>query len=107
MKRMIQNTYSELRKSDYFKNLVLLTTGVGFSQFIPLLLLPILTRFFTPYDFGVLAIFLALIQLISLTSTFRLEMAILLPKKDTDAAILCLKSFFFLFSICSIKLFCC
>jgi len=66
---------------------------VGFSQLIPLILLPILTRFFSPEDFGFLAIFMAITQLIAISSTFRLEMAVVLPKKDTDAAILCLAAF--------------
>ena len=90
---MIKKIYNELIDSNYFKNLFILTSGVGFSQLIPLLLLPILTRFFSPYDFGLLAIFLAAIQLIATSSTFRLEMAVVLPKKDTDAAILCIRAF--------------
>lgn len=104
MIRPFKKIYNELINSTYFKNLLLLTSGVGFSQLIPLLLLPILTRFFSPYDFGILAIFLALIQLIAIVGTFRLEMAVVLPKKDTDAAILCLLAFFALSLISCIVL---
>ncbi len=93
MFQIIKDLYKELLDSHYFKNLFILTSGVGFSQIIPLLILPILTRFFSPYDFGVLAIFLAIIQLIATSSTLRLEMAVILPKKDTDAAILCVRAF--------------
>ena len=55
MFQIIKDLYKELLDSNYFKNLFILTSGVGFSQIIPLLILPILTRFFSPYDFGVLA----------------------------------------------------
>ena len=94
MIRVLKNIYHELVNSKYMKDIFVLTTGVGFSQLIPLLLLPILTRFFSPTEFGVLAIFMAITQLLAISSTFRLEMAVVLPKKDTDAAILCLMSFF-------------
>ena len=100
----LKNIYFELVESRYFKNLFLLTTGVGVSQLIPLFLLPILTRFFSPTDFGVLAIFLAIVQLLAITTTLRLEMAIVLPKKDTDAALLCLTAMLFL-SVFSILFF--
>ena len=39
--------FREIYRSQYFRNLFLLSSGVGFSQLIPLLLLPILTRFFS------------------------------------------------------------
>mgnify|MGYP001217021060 CR=1 FL=1 len=93
MINFLKNIYIELRNSQYLKNLFILTGGVGFSQLIPLLLLPVLTRFFTPVDFGVFALFMAIVQLLSIVMTFRLEMAVVLPKKDVDAALLCLMSF--------------
>ena len=96
MINFLKNLYCELMESRYFKNLFVLTTGVGVSQLIPLFLLPILTRYFSPTDFGILAIFMAMVQLLAISTTLRLEMAIVLPKKDTDAALLCLIAFFFL-----------
>ena len=106
MIKFIENILHEIIHSQYVKNLFVLTTGVGLSQLIPLLLLPLLTRFFSPAEFGVLALFLAVIQLLSIVATFRLEMAVLLPKKDSDAAILCFISFFILLtSVLLISLF--
>ena len=48
MIKFIKNILHEIMHSQYVKNLFVLTTGVGLSQLIPLLLLPILTRFFPP-----------------------------------------------------------
>ena len=96
MIKFIKNIYFELMHSQYVKNLFVLIGGVGFSQLIPLLLLPILTRFFSPVDFGVFALFMAIIQLLAIAMTFRLEMAVVLPQKDSDAALLCFMSFWFL-----------
>ena len=70
MIKFIKNTYVELIHSQYVKNLFVLIAGVSFSQLIPLLLLPILTRFFSPVDFGVFALFMAIIQLLAITMTF-------------------------------------
>ena len=92
MRKMIFDIISELKSSKYLKNILVLSSGVGISQLIPLIALPFLTRFFSPYDFGILAIFLALTQLIAISSTLRLEMAVVLPKKYS-AAILCLNAF--------------
>ena len=92
MMQFFKKTYGEIVNSNYFKNLFVLTSGVGVSQLIPFLLLPILTRFFTPSDFGVFALFMAIIQLLTIPMTCRLEMAVILPKKDTDAALLCFMS---------------
>ena len=92
MMQFFRHIYREVINSQYFKNMFLLTSGVGVSQLIPFLLLPILTRFFSPVDFGFFALFMAIIQLLSTSMTFRLEMAVVLPKKNTDAALLCIIS---------------
>ncbi|MAQ69859.1 MAG: hypothetical protein CMD23_02040 [Flavobacteriales bacterium] len=107
MIHFFKKTYHEVVSSNYFKNLFVLTSGVGLAQLIPFLLLPILTRFFTPTDFGVFAVFMAIIQLLAIPMTLRLEMAVVLPKKDTDAALLCFMSlvslvFFSLLSLLSL-----
>ena len=99
MIKFLNNLYTEVVNSKYMRDILVLTSGVGLSQLIPLLLLPILTRFFSPTEFGVLAVYMAIVQLLAISSTFRLEMAVILPKKDTDAAILCLRAFFSLFVI--------
>ena len=90
----IKKLYSQLIGSVYLRNIFILSSGVGSSQVIALLLLPFLTRFFSPNDFGVFAVFMSIIQLIAISATFRLEMAIVLPKKDSDAVLLCLMSLF-------------
>ena len=104
----LKKTYHEVVNSSYFKNLMTLTWGVGASQLIPFFLLPVLTNEallgvnFSPSDFGILALFMAIIQLFTISMTLRLEMAVVLPKKDTDAALLCLISFLVLFLFSSL-----
>jgi O-antigen/teichoic acid export membrane protein len=60
-------------------------TGTGLAQAIPIATSPILTRLFTPEDYGVFAIYIAIISIASIVVTGRYEMAVLLPKNDRDA----------------------
>lgn len=47
---------------------------------------PVLTRLYTPEDFGLLAIFTALLALLTVVASGRYELAIPLPESDQDAA---------------------
>ncbi|WP_228720540.1 lipopolysaccharide biosynthesis protein [Arcobacter acticola] len=62
-----------------------LMTGTTIAQAIPIAISPILTRIYTPEDFGVFALYIAIASIVSVIATGRYEMAIMLPKKDSDA----------------------
>lgn len=72
-------------KSSFAKNVSVLASGTIIGQAAPILFSPILSRLFSPQEFGSLAIFLAIASFISNVSMFRYEFAIVLPKKDRDA----------------------
>ena len=72
-------------KSDFAKNVITLMTGTTVAQAIPIAISPILTRIYTPKDFGILALFVSITAIFSTIATARYEMAIMLPKKDEDA----------------------
>lgn len=73
------------KKHTYAKNILTLITGTGLAQLIPIIISPILTRIFSPEDFGVFALYMAYSSIISIFVTGRYELAILLPKIDRDA----------------------
>jgi O-antigen/teichoic acid export membrane protein len=60
-------------------------TGATIAQAIPVALSPILTRIYTPEDFGVFALFIAITSIFGTIANGRYELAIVLPKKDEDA----------------------
>lgn len=62
-----------------------MVTGTVIAQLIPLLISPILTRIYSPEDFGAYAIYFSLLMILSVASTGKYEMAIVLPKEDSDA----------------------
>jgi len=72
-------------KSDFTKNVITLMTGTTIAQAIPIAISPILTRIYTPEDFGVLALFIGLTSILSIIATGRYELAIMLPKKEDYA----------------------
>ena len=72
-------------KSEFSRNVMILMTGTTIAQAIPIAISPILTRIYTPEDFGIYAIFLAISAIFGSISNARYELAIMLPKKDEDA----------------------
>ncbi len=72
-------------KSEFSQNVLTLMIGTTIAQAIPIVISPILTRIYTPKDFGVLALFLAISTIFGSIANARYEIAIMLPKKDEDA----------------------
>lgn len=77
---------SILPKEEFNRNVLTLMTGTAIAQVIPLAITPILTRLYSPEQFGVFALFVVVTTTLSTLATGRYELAIMLPRKDTDAA---------------------
>ena len=67
-------------KSEYIRHILTIVTGTMLAQFLPLLITPLLTRLYSPEYFGFFGNFIAITAMLSSIISFRLEMAILLPK---------------------------
>jgi O-antigen/teichoic acid export membrane protein len=72
-------------KSEFARNVLTLMTGTTIAQAIPIAISPILTRIYTPEDFGIFALYMSVASILSVVATGRYELAIMLPKKDEDA----------------------
>jgi O-antigen/teichoic acid export membrane protein len=75
-----------LPKSEFSKNVLTVMTGTGMAQAITILCSPILTRIFTPEEFGIFYIFSALADILVIFATGRYELAILIPEDEKEAA---------------------
>jgi O-antigen/teichoic acid export membrane protein len=62
----------------------MISTGV--SQAIPVLVSPFLSRLFKPEEFGVMALVLTVAAALSVLATGRLELAVVMPDTDKEAA---------------------
>jgi len=72
-------------KSEFSRNVLTLMTGTTVAQAIPIAISPILTRIYTPEDFGIVAFFVAISTILGSLANGSYELAIVLPKKDEDA----------------------
>ena len=72
-------------RSEFSQNVLTLMTGTTLSQAIPIAISPILTRIYKPEDFGIYAIFIAIITILGTIVSGRYELAIMLPKSDENA----------------------
>ena len=81
MKEWIQ----KIAHSELVRNSAKLLTANVVAQAIGLLVYPILTRLYSPEDFGLLNLFLSIGGVLVLLATAEYQYAIVLPKKDEDA----------------------
>jgi lipopolysaccharide exporter len=82
------------RRTSFFANTALLVGGSGLSQIVLAITAPLLTRLYSPADFGVYAVLLALVNFGAIIASLRYEAAIVLPKTDRAAANLAALSLF-------------
>lgn len=69
----------------FYKNVFSLFKGSFLSQLIPLLLSPILTRLYSPSEFGILAVFTSISIVLGSVINGRYEQALVLVKSQSEA----------------------
>ncbi len=79
------NKIKKITGGDFFKNVLVSLTGSGLAQLITLLALPVLTRLFTPAEFGLFALYLSIANIIGNVAGGRMGSAIMIPKEDKEA----------------------
>ena len=67
--------------------------GTAFAQLIGFLCLPILTRLYTPEDYSVLGVYVAIVAILAVISCLRFDIAIPIPENENDGKALLLLSF--------------
>ena len=72
-------------KSSFFKNITILSGGSALSQIIGILISPILSRLYTPKDFGLVGSLLAFTSVISLIGSLKYDQAIVTEKNNQSA----------------------
>ncbi len=92
-KHRLKSIITKLRKSSFIKNVVVVMTGSAVAQILGFTLTPIISRLFSPSDFGVFGSFGAILSVISAGITLEYTQAMMLPKKNEDAINLLMLSF--------------
>src|SRR5690625_6821617 len=84
--------------------MLILLMGSGFSKLIGVAVIPILTRVYSPEEYGVMAVYVSFVAILSPMLTLRYIQAIPLPKKNLAAMHLVFIAFL-LIGIFSVLLF--
>lgn len=93
LKKISLNPKKLLPKSSFAKSVSVLAGGTAAGQFIVVAASPILTRLYSPEDFGLLAVYGGILGILGVVASLRYELAIPLPEYDRKAAsvaVLCL-----------------
>ena len=82
---MIKKYIQKLLKHTFVMQVATLMSGTALSQGILLAATPLLTRLYTPEEFGIFALYVSILAPISMISSLRYETAIMLPEDNEDA----------------------
>jgi O-antigen/teichoic acid export membrane protein len=74
-----------LISSTFTRNLLTLITGNTIALIIPIILYPLLSRIFTPEDYALFGVYFSVYIFLEIASAGRYELAVVIPKKDSDA----------------------
>lgn len=72
--------------SRFITNVLKLVSGSVIAQALGILLVPIISRLYSPGDFGVFQVFVAIAGILAVLSCLSYQLAIMLPKEDEDSA---------------------
>lgn len=95
----IINRIKNVFNSDFNKNVIALAFGTTMAQIITYVSYPIVSRLYTPQEFGLFGLFTSIAGMITLISTGRYELAIVLPSLNKNAFHLMILSFFINFFV--------
>ena len=85
---MIGKKIDIIISSEFFKSSAILILGSFFAQVFPFLMQPFLRRIFTPDEFGIAAVYLAILSILTIIASLNYSVTILLPKSDDEASYL-------------------
>ena len=75
-----------LPRASFARSVGVLAGGTAAAQAIGVLVLPVITRLYTPADLSLLAVYSSILGFVAVVACLRLDIAIPLPERDEDAA---------------------
>ncbi|WP_445682832.1 lipopolysaccharide biosynthesis protein [Radicibacter daui] len=74
-----------LEARPFLRNVSIMLSGSAGGQMVSILLSPLLTRLYTPQQFGILSVYSALLTILVVIASLRYELALPLARTDRDA----------------------
>ncbi len=81
----LRDLFVNLKKSSFLKNILIIMSGTAVAQIIAYALSPIISRLFTPEDFGIFGSFNAIASIVGSLITLDYSQALMLPKGKSEA----------------------
>jgi len=81
----ILKTLKFMKNNTYIMHIITLMSGTLIAQVVTLAFIPIITRLYTPSEFGLYSLFFSIVSVLGLVSSLKYDQAIMLPKLDKDA----------------------
>jgi O-antigen/teichoic acid export membrane protein len=75
-------------KNNFIKNIFILASGAAIAQIINLAVIPLITRQYGPYAYGLMGGFMSVVNILIPLSALSYPIAVVLPKKNKQATIL-------------------
>ncbi|RYY79810.1 MAG: translocase [Moraxellaceae bacterium] len=86
MPSLIQTVKNKLQsQGGFLKSVSVLAGGTAFAQALGVLVLPIITRLYSPAEFALFAVYASILGILAVAACLRFEIAIPLPEKNEDA----------------------
>lgn len=86
MKSLLVKINNKLNaQGGFLKAVSVLVGGTAFAQLVGLICLPLLTRLYSPEEYTILGVYVAIVSILSVIACLRLEIAIPLPENDAEA----------------------
>ncbi|MFI8575862.1 lipopolysaccharide biosynthesis protein [Rossellomorea aquimaris] len=83
--KLIKQLKALMLKGNFFRNVSILVSGTALSLIVIVLTTPLLTRLYTPEEFGGYSIYVSILYTTSVMASLLYESAIPLPKDEDDA----------------------
>lgn len=86
MKSLLDKVNTKLNaQGGFLKAVSVLVGGTAFAQALGVMVLPIITRLYSPEEFTLFAVYASILGILAVAACFRFEIAIPLPEKNEDA----------------------
>jgi len=92
-----------LPRGRFARSVTLLAGGTALGQAITVLVSPILTRLYTPEDFGIFGVYASILGIVTVVASLRYEYALPLPEDDETAANILVLCFILLFGMTTLS----
>lgn len=79
------NKFKKFAISKFAASVLLVSAGTGLAQLLNILVSPIITRIYTPEDYGILTVYMALLGMLTIVSSLKYESAIAIADDDEKA----------------------